>query len=71
MLGKGIRHKVVVVVTMGLDCAVTTDELITCLTVDLDGLCRVFGTHGNRLSWCDHFQGSLLKIVEAADFVPL
>ena len=44
MLGEGVRDEVVVVVTMGLDGAVATDQLIARLAVDLDGLCCVLGT---------------------------
>ena len=43
MLWEGISDEVVVVVTVGLDCAVTTNQLVTCFTVDLDRLCRVLG----------------------------
>ena len=33
MLGEGIWDEVAVVVAVGFDCAVTTNQLVTCFTV--------------------------------------
>ena len=54
MFGEGIWDEVVVVVAVSLDCAVTTNQLVTCFTVDLDGLCLVLGAQRGDLFRSHH-----------------
>ena len=54
MLGEGVWDEVIVVVTVGLDCAVTTNQLFTRFTVDLDRLCRMLGAQRGHLLRSHH-----------------
>ena len=58
-------------VAVSLHCAVAANQLIARFTVDLDGLCRVLGTHHSHLFGRDHLGGSGLNLIQAGDFVAL
>jgi len=63
------------VVAVSLHCAVAANQLIARFTVDLDGLCRVLGTHHSHIFGRDHFGGSgpnlILADFMALEFLPL
>ena len=69
MFGEGVRDEVVVMVAVGLDGAVTTNQFVTCLTVDLDRLCWVPGTQSGHPFRSHHFRGCFLHVVETGDLV--
>ena len=69
MFGEDVRDEVVVMVAVGLDGAVTTNQFVTRLTVDIDRLCWVPGTQSGHLFRSHHFRGCFLHVVKTGDLV--